>query len=285
MSHPWMPLYVADYLADTGHLSTAEHGAYLLLIMHYWQNGALPDDERKLARICRLAPEEWALARETLAGLFGEGWSHKRIDVELVRTEERYRKRVEAGRKGGLARANAQPRSSIALAEPEQCPTNHNHSHKEEDSPVPPPEARPPRRVERGAFLDEGWRPSPANSEWAAAELGGAEQAARTFERFRNYWLAKAGRDGRKRDWDLTWRNWVNEEVDRANRNAQRSAYRGPQHQHASSQHQSSHDALIAAVAERVLGGDDGPSAADPGGAGADVRAAASHRLLPRRAG
>ncbi len=162
MSHPWMPLYVADYLADTGHLSTTDHGAYLLLIMHYWQNGALPDDERKLARICRLAPEEWALARETLAGLFGDRWSHKRIDVELVRTEERYRKRVEAGRKGGLARANAQPRSSIAQAEPEQCLTNHNHSHKEEDSPVPPSEARPPRRVERGAFLDEGWRPSPA---------------------------------------------------------------------------------------------------------------------------
>lgn len=28
-------------------------------------------------------------------------------------------------------------------------------------------------------------------------------------ERFRNYWLAKSGRDATKLDWHATWRNWV----------------------------------------------------------------------------
>lgn len=83
MSRAWMPLYVADYLADTGHLSAAEHGGYLLLIMHYWQNGGLPTEDRRLARIARMSQSEWADSRDALADLFAEGWVHKRIDAEL----------------------------------------------------------------------------------------------------------------------------------------------------------------------------------------------------------
>jgi hypothetical protein len=42
-SRCWMPLWIADYLAVAGHLRALESGAYLHLIMHYWQRGGLPD--------------------------------------------------------------------------------------------------------------------------------------------------------------------------------------------------------------------------------------------------
>jgi uncharacterized protein YdaU (DUF1376 family) len=98
-----MPLYVADYLADTAHLGAAESGAYLHLIMHYWKTGALPDDDAHLARIARMLPAEWAAARPTLQPFFHGGWRHKRIDAELAESA----RLAEAGRRGGLASARA----------------------------------------------------------------------------------------------------------------------------------------------------------------------------------
>lgn len=88
---PYMPLFVADYLADTAHLSTTQHGAYLLLIMNYWQRGGpLPDDDARLAKIARVGPREWARMRDTLSEFFAVGdgaWSHSRLTRELARVE------------------------------------------------------------------------------------------------------------------------------------------------------------------------------------------------------
>lgn len=92
----WMPLHIADYLADTGHLTSTEHGAYLLMIMHYWQNGSLPENERVIARIAKLSTEQWEESRDILAMLFGPGWSHKRIDAELSKADEIIEKRRAA---------------------------------------------------------------------------------------------------------------------------------------------------------------------------------------------
>jgi uncharacterized protein YdaU (DUF1376 family) len=92
----WMPMFWPDYLADTGHLSAAEHGAYMLLIAHYWMKGGLPKDDNMIRRITRVPAVHWPRIRNSLAPFFGDPpkgtlWAHKRVDLELAYAIEKSR--------------------------------------------------------------------------------------------------------------------------------------------------------------------------------------------------
>jgi uncharacterized protein YdaU (DUF1376 family) len=88
---PYMPLFVADYLADTAHLTAIQHGAYLLLIMNYWQRGKpLPNDDVRLAQIAKMSKRDWAHNRAAILEFFTEQdnlLTHSRIAQELSRVE------------------------------------------------------------------------------------------------------------------------------------------------------------------------------------------------------
>lgn len=88
MQKPWMPLYVADYKAKTAHLNASQHGAYLLLIMHYWAAGGLPEDDEQLARVACMSPSEWKRNRPIIAAFFHDGWKHDRVADELAKAAD-----------------------------------------------------------------------------------------------------------------------------------------------------------------------------------------------------
>jgi len=112
MGRAWMPLYIGDYLRDTRDLNTLQHGAYLLLIMHYWQHDGLPTDEARLAAIAGLSVAQWRRIRAAIEAKFAAGWKHKRIDAEIAKVDRALMQRRLAGRNGGIqsgiARAVAQ---------------------------------------------------------------------------------------------------------------------------------------------------------------------------------
>ena len=68
---PYMQLYIADYLADTMHLSTEEHGAYLLLMFNYWQTGR-PIPKNRLSKIARLSNDRWDAVEPSLKEFFND---------------------------------------------------------------------------------------------------------------------------------------------------------------------------------------------------------------------
>lgn len=101
----WMPLYWADYFADTTHLSTKQHGAYLLLIGHYWMRGELPNDDTQLALITKMSLHSWLKIKPAIQTFFFDGWRHKRLDQELRHAMDVYAKRVVASEKGNMMRS------------------------------------------------------------------------------------------------------------------------------------------------------------------------------------
>lgn len=111
----WMPIFWGDYLRDTAHLTTAENGAYLLLIGHYWTTGeALPDDDERLRRITRMEKAEWKKARQTVRSFFNpvDGrLRHKRIDAELERAASKSAARKKSGANGAAAKWGEGPSS------------------------------------------------------------------------------------------------------------------------------------------------------------------------------
>jgi uncharacterized protein YdaU (DUF1376 family) len=116
----FMPLWIGDYLADTGHLSAAEHGAYLLLLMHYWRTGKpLPIEDGALARVARMSKEEWAASREVVTAFFQitvmdtvTVLAHKRVEAEMDQARGKYESRKAASDRANAAKKAAQERTA-----------------------------------------------------------------------------------------------------------------------------------------------------------------------------
>jgi uncharacterized protein YdaU (DUF1376 family) len=111
--------HLGDYSKDTGHLSVTEHGAYRLLLDHYYSTEAgLPSAIDKLCRIARAfsRPERDAVAR--VASEFFEERNgvliQKRVDKELAEYRRLKEKNAANGALGGRPKKNPPETHSVS---------------------------------------------------------------------------------------------------------------------------------------------------------------------------
>lgn len=100
----WYARYPGDYGRKTRHLSMMEHGAYALLLDHYYNTGApLPANAVQLHRICMAFDEaEQAACMTVLHEFFvlrDDGWHNDRADDELLKRSEISEKRSKSAAK------------------------------------------------------------------------------------------------------------------------------------------------------------------------------------------
>lgn len=214
----WMPLYWGDYLRDTPHLTTTQHGAYLLLIGAYWSHGPLPDDPTALASITRLSESEWQRHRQTLSKFFSiaDGmWHHKRIDTERAKAIKLKEVRSKAGLSGAAMRwptsnrmANASVCHEVATSfamtpSPSPSPSPLQDTKNQESRTGQHAEKHVVQTRRKACRLDPSWKPAEAGIAFATKRgLDPVEQLAAFHD-----WAAGSAK-AVKLDWDASWRQW-----------------------------------------------------------------------------
>jgi len=139
---PYIKLFPADYLADTQHLTLEEHGAYLLLIMNYWQTGnALRAESQRIASVCSTSVENWLKIRPILSEFFTETtdpatghliWTHHRIEEDITAVRNKSIKASMAGRKSAMQRAEIK-KNSNERSKSVQRKSNHTEAEADTD--------------------------------------------------------------------------------------------------------------------------------------------------------
>lgn len=142
---PYMQLYVADYLADTAHLTTKEHGAYLLLMFNYWQRGEsfkAKDEQKlnkKLATIAKLSLEEWNEIKESISEFFCVSeteWQHNRIERDLITVNNKSANASVAGKRSAEKRALANKEYSNERSTNVKQSLNHTDTDTDTDTDI-----------------------------------------------------------------------------------------------------------------------------------------------------
>ncbi len=219
---PSMPLFIDAYIADTTHLSTEEHGAYLLLLMAMWRrNGAVPDDDRDLARMVGLSVGRWKKVKDRLLPFLsvedGE-ITQKRLKSEWEFVQKSRKKQSERATKRWQAERSKNNDLDDAAASARHVPKANNgtcpHPHPQPQLFSSPSEsiAAPPEKGAKGkgTRIPPDWQPSQEDRLWAKSKGMADDFVNAQAEAMRLWAEANANRAvARKLDWSKTFRGWL----------------------------------------------------------------------------
>ena len=214
---PALPIWTDAYLADCGHLTDAEHGRYLMLLMLIWRSPdcRIPNDNAWIARKMRRTVEDVQAEVRPIIAEFcqcdGNWIMQKRLSKEMLFVKKNAKRQSDAAKsrwnkEKGACHGNAQSGNA-------PTPTPTPLIQKEEGSKDPSKKESRASRIPEGAVLPDDYR--------TFAEQEGHPDPEREWSKFTDYWRAQPGAKGLKLDWLGTWRNWVRRSVEDGKRKQQ----------------------------------------------------------------
>jgi uncharacterized protein YdaU (DUF1376 family) len=196
--------HIGDYKSHTHHLSLIEDLAYRRLLDHYYLHES-PIKQRDIARQIGMRDHE----QEVLTVLdeffisAEDGFIHPRADVEI----NKFKEFAEAGKRGAAKRwLKGGDREATS---PPNAPPIATINHKPRTINQEPVIDAAPKGSAKAKRLSGDWV---LPKEWGLWTVDNMKWDSATVrfeaDKFKDFWMAKAGRDAAKADWYATWRNW-----------------------------------------------------------------------------
>lgn len=222
------PFHVGDYIRATAHLDVVEDCVYRRLIDLYMETELpIPNDNLGVIRRLRLGSSGLILEpilKEFFTLEADNCWHNSRCDAEI----SEFKRLAEVSRINGKLGGRPKKTQQVILDNPagtQQEPIrlqpipNTQYPSKQPTSTQPAlvdvsqkPAAKPP--ASRGSRLSPDWQLPKSWGDWALQQRTDwtPEAVRKVAETFRDHWVAKAGANATKLDWEATWRNWVRKE-------------------------------------------------------------------------
>ena len=187
--------HIGDYKSHTHHLTLMEDLAYRRLLDFYFLHEQ-PIKHRDIARQIGMREHEEDVM--TVLNEFfistADGFVSPRADKEI----KQYKEFAEAGKRGAAKRWGTPPNGE-AINPPNANPIATNN-HK--------PITNNQEKKTLGKRLASDFN-FPKEWEQFCQQTRPELSPVKTFDQFKDYWIAQAGQKGVKLDWFATWRNWV----------------------------------------------------------------------------
>jgi len=224
----YYPHHIGDFIADTSRLTDSQCMAYLRLIWHYYDTEKpLENDPESLAFKIGASVIDVNLILKHYFILDGNQWRKTRCDsviAEYHGKADKARKSAEARWKNANGKQSNSERNANAsnnnanepFFDANQKPITNNQN---KDKELITPQAATPRKSSKR--LPEDWEITQEYLDAAILicnelNIDLRPRLKQIAHKFKDYWIAKSGKDATKADWLATWRNWIRREAENA---------------------------------------------------------------------
>lgn len=183
-----------------------QHGAYTLLIDSCYDREVFPTLEQAIEWTWASTEQEIEAVKFVLSRFFklsDDGtYVQDRILAELLE----YHAKADTNKRIAIERETKRKQESTNRApDVNEPPPNHKPITNNQEPVID----AAPKGTAKAKRLSPDWQLPKTWGEWTLENMGWEASSIRLeADKFKDFWIAKGGREACKLDWEATWRNW-----------------------------------------------------------------------------